>query len=126
FGCAVFRSVRDYGGRAEAPVEPGFDHVSALADVDIASREPVKEEWNVARAEVVVVVLDKARQIDGDPVFHTGAYGPAAARLAGSRDGERGAGQITHVFVALPGAASLHVGQNAVQGITDAAGHRAH
>src|SRR5947208_13065948 len=106
---------------AKSPVEPGVDNMLVFANVDIAQREGAKRERNANRAEAVVVILDKARQIKGNAIFKTRAVGPTAARLVPGREPE---GTLNNVLVAFPGAAGLHVAEQPIPGIADAAGHR--
>src|SRR5215471_4686806 len=108
----------------ETDVEAGAHDALGLFDVDECRAQPgdLRREGNLAGAEIVVVVFDEAGEKVGEGIFPADADGSSRARLArrirGPED-DRG----RPIIVALPGAATPDVAEEATPGVADAAGH---
>src|SRR5262249_31735223 len=103
---------------AEAEVDASLHEVDVLTDVFAA--EQARAEGNVASAEAIVVVLDEGAPVRREGVFAADAHRPATARVAGGVD-RRTRGECGVVAV-HPGAAALHVAEEAIPRVADAAG----
>src|SRR5712691_2677352 len=115
----------DRPAEAELEIEAGFHDVLGFANIDIGEH-PARDgrEGDRAGAEVVVVVLDHSAEPVGERVFAADADRPSPAILARSDGHGGGRGDEPGVVVPFPGAAALDVAEEAVPGITDAAGDR--
>src|SRR5262249_23669011 len=106
---------------APAEVDPAFDDALGFLDGVGEERAINVGERCVAVAEVVVIVLDEGADPVGEGILAADADRPAAAgHVGGAPPDAVGIKKI----VALPGAATLHIAEEAIPGIADAAGHR--
>src|SRR5712691_67571 len=115
----------DRPAEAELEIEAGFHDVLGFANIDIGEH-PARDgrEGDRAGAEVVVVVLDESGEPVGERIFAADADRPTPAILARPDGHGGGRGDEPGVVVPFPGAAALDVAEEAVPGITDAAGDR--
>src|SRR5262245_50584264 len=67
------------GVTAEAKIETGAHHALGLPDVDEGRAEPgdLRDEADLAGAEIVVAVLDEAGKEAGEGIFAADADGPS-------------------------------------------------
>src|SRR5262249_46419377 len=111
-------------GVTETEIEAGAHDALGLFDIDECRAQPgdLRREGNLAGAEIVIAIFDEAGEKVGEGIFPADADGPSRARLARRISGpedDRG----RPVVVALPGAATPDVAEEATPGVADAAGH---
>src|SRR5262245_16229459 len=109
---------------AETDVEAGAHDALGFFDIDECRPQPrdLRRERNLAGAEIVIVIFDEAGEEVGEGIFPADADGPSRARLARRISGpedDRG----RPIFVALPRRTAPDVAEQAIPGVTDAAGH---
>src|SRR5262245_30094000 len=111
-------------GVTETEIEAGAHDALGLFDIDECRAQPgdLRREGNLAGAEIVIAIFDEAGEKVGEGIFPADADGPSRARLARRISGpedDRG----RPIIVALPGAATPDVAEEATPGVADAAGH---
>src|SRR5215471_2202746 len=111
-------------GVTETKIEAGAHDALGLFDIDECRAQPgdLRREGNLAGAEIVIVIFDEAGEKVGEGIFPADAEGSSRARLARRISGpedDRG----RPIIVALPGAATPDVAEEATPGVADAAGH---
>src|SRR5262245_24868487 len=111
-------------GITETEIEAGAHDALGLFDIDECRAQPgdLRREGNLAGAEIVIVIFDEAGEKVGEGIFPADADGSSRARLARRVSGpedDRG----RPIIVALPGAATPDVAEEATPSVADAAGH---
>src|SRR5215469_3775652 len=112
---------------AETDVEAGAHDALGLVDIDEcrAQADDLRRESDLAGAEIVIIIFDEAGEDIGEGILAADTDGPARARLArrirGAEEDRRGP-----IFVALPRRTAPDVAEQAIPGVTDAAGHARH
>jgi hypothetical protein len=102
----VANSVRAVAVAAEAEIEAGFHDVFGFIDALDESQSIVLNESEVTSTEVVVIVLNEARDEVGECILTADADCPPAAGIVQSPDDHPVAKVI---FVALPSATALYI-----------------
>src|SRR5262249_40505684 len=108
-------------GVTETEIEAGAHDALGLFDVDECRPKPsdLRREGNLARAEIVIVIFDEAGENVGEGISPADADGSSRARLARRISGPEDDGGRP-IIVALPGAATPDVAEEATPGVADA------
>src|SRR3984893_12650494 len=108
----------------ETEIESGAHDALGLVDIDECrtQADDLRRESDLAGAEIVIIIFDEAGEDIGEGILAADTDGPARARLARRIRGPKQDGRCP-IFVALPRRTAPDVAEQAIPGVTDAAGH---